>query len=421
MDTAVFENHESEVRGYCRSFPAVFAQASGAHLFDTQGKAYIDFFSGAGALNYGHNPAPIKRKLIEYLERGGITHSLDLFTEAKAKFLQSLVDVILKPRGLDYRVQFTGPTGTNAVESALKLARKVTGREGVISFTNAFHGMTLGSLSVTGSGFKRRGAGVPLHHTSVMPFDGYFGKSVDTLEYLAAFLEDESSGVDRPAAIILETLQAEGGLNTASNAWLRGLEALCREHEMLLIVDDVQVGCGRTGPFFSFERAGLRPDLVCLSKSLGGYGLPLAVTLIRPELDQWEPGEHNGTFRGLNPAFVTAAAALDYWRDEQLERGVAERAKIIRSSLEALRAKYPDLIQDVRGLGLLQGVGCAPETLAREVSRVAFENGLVMETSGAEGNVLKLMPPIVVEEDVLCEGLDRLACSFDRVAAGGDV
>ncbi|MFQ5382458.1 MAG: diaminobutyrate--2-oxoglutarate transaminase [Dehalococcoidia bacterium] len=413
----VFERLESEVRGYCRSFPAVFDRALGSRLFDEKGRPYIDFFSGAGALNYGHNHPHLKRRLLDYLERDGITHALDMATAAKRDLLERFEEVILQPRGLDYKIQFPGPTGTNAVESALKLARKVTGRESIVSFTNAFHGMTLGSLSVTGNGFKRRGAGVPLVHVSAMPFDGYMGEDVDTLDYLAAFLEDDGSGIDLPAAVIVETIQAEGGINVARQSWLQRLEGLCRRYEMLLIVDDIQVGCGRTGPFFSFEELGIRPDLVCLSKSLSGYGLPLALTLIRPDLDVWDPGEHNGTFRGHNPAFVTATAALDFWETKGLHQEVLRKGEVVRGRLEDLACKHESLGAQARGRGLIQGLDCPDAGFASEVSAAAFERGLVLETSGPESTVVKVMPPLVIEDDLLEDGLQILAQSLEAVIA----
>jgi diaminobutyrate-2-oxoglutarate transaminase len=291
MTDEIVHRLESEVRSYCRSFPVVFQRAQGAELFDERGRSYLDFFAGAGTLNYGHNDPTLKERLIEYIAGSGITHGLDMTTSAKCRFLELFEARILKPRKLDYKVMFPGPTGANAVEASLKLARKVTGRSNVISFTNAFHGMTLGALAATGNGEKRAGAGVALSGVTRMPFDGYLGPTVDTLDYLEKALDDPSSGVDAPAALIVETIQAEGGVNVGSIPWLRRLERIARSCGALLIVDDIQVGCGRTGPFFSFERAGLKPDIVCLSKSLSGYGLPLAVVLMRPELDVWKPGD----------------------------------------------------------------------------------------------------------------------------------
>ena len=301
----IFEERESEVRSYCRKWPVVFDRAAGAWLYDEDGRPYLDFFSGAGALNYGHNNPVLKEALLEYLARDGVIHSLDMYTTAKADFLTALDELILRPRGLGYKVQFPGPAGTIAVEAALKLARKVTGRTEVARFTDGFHGMTLGALAVTGNGFYRRAGGLPLSHAERLPFDQSLAGQVPDFSWFDRLLNDSGSGLDLPAAVIVECVQGEGGINVASPSWLRGLADRCRDHEILLIVDDVQMGCGRTGPFFSFEVAGIEPDIVCLSKSISGYGFPLALTLFRRELDAWAPGEHSGTFRGINPALVT--------------------------------------------------------------------------------------------------------------------
>ena len=403
----VFNELESEVRSYIRSFPTTFTKAKGYKLWDIDGKEYIDFFAGAGALNYGHNPPEMKGKLLSYIAEDGIVHSLDMGTKAKENFLQRFHDIILKPRGLEYKTMFTGPTGTNSVESALKLARKVTGRDLVIGFTNAFHGMTLGSLAITGNAFKRHGAGVSLHNSLSMPFDRYLGEDVDTLEYLERFLEDNGSGVALPAAIILETLQGEGGLNSASFEWLQRLEALCRRWDILLIVDDVQVGCGRTGPFFSFEPAGIKPDIVCLSKSIGGYGLPMALTLVKPEYDIWEPGEHNGTFRGHNLAFVTAAEAIEHWwTSDELSKSIEEKGKVVELFLTKLQHTYPQLQGEIRGRGLMRGMACGVEGLAEKICAAAFERGVIMETSGPKSEVFKIMPPLIIDAQGLMKGLE---------------
>ncbi|BAD56144.1 diaminobutyrate--2-oxoglutarate transaminase [Nocardia farcinica] len=412
-ETTVFDQLESNVRGYCRSWPAVFDTARGCVLRDEQGREYLDFFAGAGALNYGHNNPVLKRALLDYLARDGITHGLDMSTVAKRGLLEALRDLVLTPRGLDYKVQFPGPTGANAVEAALKLARKVTGRHAVLNFTNAFHGMSLGALSVTGNAAKRAGAGVPLPHATPMPYDGYLGDG-DGLTWMARMLDDPSSGLDRPAAVIVETVQGEGGVNVAGAAWLRALAELCRTRGILLIVDDVQMGCGRTGPFFSFEAAGITPDIVTLSKSISGYGLPLALVLFRPELDQWAPGEHNGTFRGNNHAFVTARVALEhYWSDDALERGTAARAATTRAALERIAAAVPGL--GVRGRGLVQGLVFADASRAAKVCRAAFDRGLLVETSGSMDEVVKLIPPLTVAEDELAHGLELLGAAVEAV------
>ena len=400
----VFTQLESEVRSYCRSWPVTFERAHGDTLYAEDGTGYLDFFSGAGALNYGHNPHELRQPLIDYLLDDGVVHSLDMHTTAKRDFLVAFSELILKPRNLDYRVMFPGPTGTNAVESALKLARKVSGREHVLSFTNAFHGMTLGSLSVTGNSMKRQGAGIPLTNSSKLPYDSYFEGEVEDFIWLEKVLEDSGSGVDKPAAIIVETVQGEGGLNAARAEWLRTLSELCQRHEIFLIVDDVQAGCGRTGSFFSFEEAGIVPDIVCLSKSISGYGLPMALTLARPGLDaHWEPGEHNGTFRGHNPAFVTGRVALEtFWSDDTFINEVRERSAELRDGLARIAATYGGT---VRGRGLLTGIHFPDLSAAGRIAGVAFDLGLLVETSGPESEVLKIMPPLNISAERLAEGI----------------
>ncbi|MCX2933035.1 diaminobutyrate--2-oxoglutarate transaminase [Mycobacterium sp. CVI_P3] len=407
----VYDTVESEVRSYCRGWPVVMAGASGSWLTDSTGRRYLDFFAGAGALNYGHNNPILKRPLIDYLGRDMIVHSLDMATEAKTAFLETFERLILAPRGVDYKVQFPGPTGTNAVEAALKLARKVTGRESVINFTNAFHGMTLGSLSVTGNSMKRAGAGIPLVHATPMPYDNYFDGVTEDFHWFERVLDDSGGGLNRPAAVIVETVQGEGGLNVARLEWLRALAELCERRDILLIVDDIQMGCGRTGPFFSFEEAGITPDIVTLSKSISGYGLPLALTLFRRELDVWAPGEHNGTFRGHNPAFVTAAAALEgYWRDGAFAAQTAAKGRLMRERLEAVAASYPGI--DARGRGMAQGLKFEDAPAAAEVCRAAFDRGLLVETSGPSDEVVKLLPPLTTSESEINYGMDILAESI---------
>ncbi|EYT48863.1 diaminobutyrate--2-oxoglutarate transaminase [Kocuria sp. UCD-OTCP] len=417
MSTSIFEDLESDVRSYCRSWPVVFETARGSRLHAEDGESYLDFFSGAGALNYGHNDPDLKRALLEYLAADGVVHSLDTYTTAKRRFLTAFEHHVLRPRGLDHKVQFTGPTGTNSVEAALKLARLNTGRTGVTAFTNAFHGMTLGSLSVTGNAMKRNGAGVPLPFATTAPYDGYLDDPSWGLSWLARTWADSSSGVERPAAVIVETVQGEGGLNAARAGWLRELEALCRAHEVLLIVDDVQAGCGRTGTFFSFEDAGITPDIVCLSKSISGYGLPMALVLLRPELDIWQPGQHNGTFRGNNAAFVTGTAALEkYWADGgTFQRSVVERGRQLGEGLTRIAA----LVEGAtcRGRGLLAGVHFPDPELAERIAGAAFERHLLVETSGARSEVLKAMPALNISQEDLDEGLELLMDATRAVLA----
>lgn len=410
VSTEIFERRESAVRSYCRTWPKVFDRAVGSFLYDGDGRAYLDFFTGASALNYGHNNPALKRALLDYLAGDRVIHSLDMHTAAKAEFLTAFDEIILQPRRLDYRVQFPGPGGANAVEAALKLARKVTGRTEVISFTGAFHGMTLGALAVTGSKFHRGGAGVPLPHAVQVPFGCRLDGGDPGSPGIDHRVQNRGVGLDDVAAVIVETVQGEGGINVAPLGWLSDLADLCQRHGILLIVDDVQMGCGRTGPFFSFEAAGITPDIICLSKSIGGYGLPLALTLIRPDLDIWKPGEHNGTFRGINPAFVTGTAALRvYWQDEVLEHSTLAKGQRIAAALTELAVSVPGTRMHSRGRGLAHGLALEHGELARKVSSAAFERGLLVETAGSDDEVIKLLPPLTASEVEIEQGLAILA------------
>ncbi|MBN9472579.1 MAG: diaminobutyrate--2-oxoglutarate transaminase [Bordetella sp. SCN 67-23] len=418
MDLKIFDRLESEVRGYIRSFPVVFSKAKGSLLFDEEGRQYIDLFAGAGTLNYGHNNPVLKQPLLDYVQADGVVHGLDMATSAKKDFLEAFERLVLKPRGMKYTLQFTGPTGTNAVEAALKLARRVKQRPNIVSFTHGFHGVSAGSLSATANAKYREAAGVSLGNTTFIPYDGYFGPDVDTMAYFERMLEDRSSGMDTPAAVIVETVQGEGGVNVATLRWLQELQRLCRRHDMLLIVDDIQVGCGRTGTFFSFESAGIQPDIVTLSKSLSGFGLPMAMVLIKPELDIWKPGEHNGTFRGNNLAFVTAQQALEhYWSDGAFTCEIQAKETMVRDWLENMVHSHPEADLSVRGRGLIQGLVSGVPGLANKIAAQAFKGGVVIETSGANDEVLKLLPALTIEEDLLRQALEVLDRAVAEVVA----
>jgi len=417
----IFDEIESEVQSYARAFPRVFHKAQGEFLYDEDGKQYLDFLAGAGTLNYGHNNPLFKKKLLEYIHEDGITHGLDLHTKAKGEFMETFNEKILKPRDYEYVMQFTGPTGTNAVEAALKLARNVTGREHIIAFTNGFHGVSLGALAATGNSHHRGAAGVSLSGTFRMPYDGYMGDDVNTTAYLEKVLSDSSSGIDLPAAVIVETVQGEGGVNVASFEWLRNLEAICRKHGILLIVDDIQAGCGRTGTYFSFEEAGIKPDIITLSKSLSGYGTPFAVVLIKPELDQWRPGEHNGTFRGNNFAFVTAKAAIDhYWSDDAFSKEIKRKGGYVSQRLEDIVDNYGEGNFSTRGRGMFQGINCINGDIAGKITHNAFQNGMIIETSGADDQVVKFFCPLIISDENLKRGIDIVEQAVKEVCAKQD-
>lgn len=407
-DASVFGRLESNVRSYCRSFPTVFRRAKGAYLYDQDGAEYLDFFAGAGALNYGHNPDVIKARLIDYLQHDGLTHALDMYTGAKQQFLETFHRLILAPKGLKYKLQFCGPTGADAVEAALKLARKVTRRSGVFAFMGGYHGMSLGALAATSNRFNRSGAGQPLNGVTFMPFPAAgCGTLFDTIEYLRMVLADSHSGVDIPAAIIVEPIQAEGGVNVPPQGWLKRLRELCDAFHILLIADEVQVGCGRSGPFFAFEHAGIVPDMVVLSKSISGYGLPMSLVLMKPELDAWSPGEHCGTFRGNQLAFVAAAAALEQFVQQDFPARTQRRENEVRTFLHK-EIKPLHAAIAIRGAGLIWGIdvaGAGGETYAREVARRCFQRKLIIERAGRGDTVLKIMPPLTIEPEQLQQGL----------------
>ena len=414
----IFEEIESEVQSYARSFPRVFNKAQGEYLYDTEGNQYLDFLAGAGTLNYGHNNPVFKKELLKYIEADGITHGLDLHTKAKGNFLNTFNDMILKPRNMDYIVQFTGPTGANAVETAMKLARKIKQRETIISFTNGYHGVTLGALATTGNQHHRGGAGMLLTGVDTLPYDGYMGDDMDTTAYLDKVLTDSSSGVDHPAAIILETVQGEGGITAASYGWLQNIEKICKKHDILLIVDDIQAGCGRTGTFFSFDEVGIQPDIITMSKSLSGYGLPFAMVLFKPEHDIWKPGEHNGTFRGNNLAFVTAEAAIKhFWSDDLFSKEVKRKGKYMYDRINKIIDQYGEGNFSSRGRGMFQGINCVSGDLASKITKLAFKNGLMIETSGADDHVIKFLCPLTISDQNLKKGIDILEDAIETVCA----
>lgn len=414
MDT-VYESRESNVRSYCRMFSAEFHSAQGTNIRDTKGNIYLDFFSGCGSLNYGHNHPVLKDALINYIQASGLSMSLDLHSNAKRMFMSNLQDIALAPRGLDYKMQFTGPTGANAVEAAIKLARKVTGRWNIVAFTNGFHGCSLGALAATGSS-HHRGASAPLlSNVTRQPYDGYFGPEIDTAAQLEKLLDDPSSGIDKPAAFIVEGLQGEGGLNAARPDWLRAIARIAKERGILLILDEIQTGFGRSGDLFSFQQSGITPDVVTLAKSVSGFGLPMAMVLFRPELDCWEPGEHNGTFRGNNLAFVTGSAALThFWSSGDFMQDVREKSDWLAMRLTQIASAF-DLT--TKGRGMMQGIDVVSPDLCTAIRKLCYERGLLVEAAGPRDEVLKLMPPLTVTQDELEQGLSIVQAAFEQTFA----
>jgi diaminobutyrate-2-oxoglutarate transaminase len=352
----------------------------------------------------------MKKAIIDFLNADGVAHNLDTSTTTKRDFMEAFVETIQKPRGWNYKMQFTGPTGTNAVEAALKLARRVTGRQTVIAFTHGFHGMTLGSLACTANSYFRNAAGVPLDHVQRFPF----GKS---MQEMSAIYADPSSGYEPPAAVLVEAIQAEGGVNVATKEWLQELQAFAQSRGALFIIDDIQAGCGRTGSYFSFDGMGLDPDIITLAKGIGGFGTPLAMNLVKPEHDKhWSPGEHTGTFRGQGISFVAGREALRYFEDDSFCNEVKRKGEFMAERLNEIASAQGAKGFAVRGKGMMQGLDTQDGAVAKEIVSRCFQNGLLLGGCGPAGRVVKLIPPLTIPDADLEEGLDILATSTQQLA-----
>jgi diaminobutyrate-2-oxoglutarate transaminase len=401
-----FDEIESNVRYYCRRWPAVFSTARGSTIVDEDGIEYLDFFAGAGALSYGHNNPVLVDVAIEHLRAGKILHSLDTFTVEKRRFLDAMQRHVLAPRQLDMVIQTVGPTGATAVEAALQLAQRITGHRAVVGFAGSYHGMTYRTASISAS-MAGRATSAHLKDFVALPFVANVTEA--DLELLDRTLRSPVDG-QRIGAVIIEPTQGEGGARPFDPAYLRAIREIARELGILVIADEVQAGVGRTGPFFSFEGSALDPDIVCVSKSISGLGLPMALNLIRRGLDAWTPGEFSGTFRGNNLAFATSAAMLEtYWTDSNLEKGTEQRGLIVRAGLEEMSRQYGNGSFVVRGNGLLCGLDVGDTQLATDIAEAAFERQLIVETCGAGDTTVKLLPVLVIDEEQLADGLTRLS------------
>jgi diaminobutyrate-2-oxoglutarate transaminase len=408
-EMATFEQHESEIRAYCRAVPTVFKKSSNAIMTDENDKEYIDFFAGAGVLNFGHNNPKMKEAVIDFIQRDGVVHSLDMFTDVKRDFINTFVKTVLEPRNMaDRKLQFTGPTGTNAVEAALKLARKVTGRTEVVACNRGFHGMTLGALACTANNAFRSSSGVPLTHVIRGTFD-----DMRALELMEQKFKDAGSGLTPPAAFLIEPVQAEGGVRVASKEWLQGVQKLANDLGALFILDDIQAGCGRCGSYFSFDDMGVDPDIIILAKGLGGFGTPIGMLVNKPEYDKaWGPGQHTGTFRGQGISFVAGKVGLEYFSDDSFVNEAKQKGETIRATLDELQAKYE--IVDVRQKGLMLAIEFQTAQIAKDVASTCFENGLIIGACST-GEILKFIPPLTIEKQNLEKGLDIFANAVAKV------
>jgi diaminobutyrate-2-oxoglutarate transaminase len=422
----VIKQLESNARTYASTFEAIFESGSGIRMRDQAGREIIDCLSCAGALPLGHNHPEVNQALMQFFSSGQVQQALDLSTPAKFHFIDTLFGLLPKEFAQRARIQFCSPSGSDAVEAAMKLTRIATGRQTIIAFSGAYHGMTSGALAAMGNLDAKSGSGAkggdvhfaPYPYRYRCPF-GSNGSETDSLSihYLRNLLNDPESGVTKPAAVIVEIVQGEGGCIPASAEWLRALRQITREHDIPLVIDEVQTGFGRTGRMFAFQHAEIYPDVLVLSKAVGG-GFPLAVVVYDKSLDVWSRGKHAGTFRGNQIGMIAGKVSMDIIQRDRLDVHASAMGALLTEGLHELKQVHPEL-GDVRGRGLMIGVevihpaqdgvrGPQDGALSKSIKQAAFKQGLLLETGGRHGAVLRMLPPLIVNKSDVGDILDRL-------------
>ncbi|MDD5035268.1 MAG: diaminobutyrate--2-oxoglutarate transaminase [Methylococcaceae bacterium] len=422
---------ESNARSYPRKLPIAIRRAEGIHVEDADGRRYIDCLAGAGALALGHYHPVVVEAVQRAVSDGVPWQTLDLTTPVRDAFVEELFGSLPREFAESARIQFCGPSGADAIEAALKLVKTATGRRSILAFHGAYHGMTHGALSLTGeTGPKLAVAGLmaevhflPFPYAYRCPFNlGGEASWQASIAYIERLLDDTNSGIAPPAGLILEAVQGEGGVIPAPNEWLREIRRITFEREIPLIVDEVQTGVGRTGLLYAFEHAGIQPDVLVLSKAVGG-GLPLSALVYRENLDHWQPGAHAGTFRGNQLAMAAGTATLRHVKEQRLDRHADAMGQRLQAHLHRARSDSPHL-GDVRGRGLMIGaeivdpraepdrLGARPpcRELARRIQRECLERGLILELGGRQGSVARFLPPLIVTEN----DIDRIAGIFEE-------
>ncbi|MBB3104566.1 diaminobutyrate-2-oxoglutarate transaminase [Azomonas macrocytogenes] len=393
-------------------------RARGIHVEDMEGRRFIDCLAGAGTLALGHNHPVVVEAIRQVLADELPLHTLDLTTPVKDRFVQDLFAVLPAAFSKNAKIQFCGPTGTDAVEAALKLVRTATGRSTVLAFQGGYHGMSQGALSLMGNLKAKLPLGallsqgvqfLPYPYEYRCPFGvgGQEGIKIN-LNYIKNLLNDPEGGVLPPAAVIVEAVQGEGGMIPAAKEWLQGLRELTAAAGIPLILDEIQSGFGRTGKMFAFEHAEIVPDVIVLSKAIGG-SLPLSVVVYQDKFDKWEPGAHAGTFRGNQMAMAAGSAVIRYIESENLISHAADMGALLRERLSAFQKYFPEL-GEIRGLGLMIGVeivdpagpvdalGHPPfnSLLASRIQRECLKRGLILELGGRQGCVVRFLPPLII-------------------------
>jgi diaminobutyrate-2-oxoglutarate transaminase len=429
------EQLESAVRSYPRRFPIVIKRAHGALVEDTSGQVYLDCLAGAGALALGHNHPEITQEIIASIQAGLPFQTLDVTTPVKDAFIREVMQFLPSDFAQDVRIQFCGPSGSDAVEASIKLAKQFTGRNNIVSFHGAYHGMTNGSQSLMGNlGAKERRTGLmPDVHFFPYPYNlrckfGLGGEEGEkaSIRYIESVLHDQESGIVKPAALILEPIQGEGGVLPTSPYWLREIRRITRDLDILLILDEIQCGIGRSGCHFAFEYAGIEPDILIMSKAIGG-GLPLSCLVFKQRFDNWNPGEHAGTFRGNQLAMVAGAKTLQIIQRDNLSSHAAQMGERLIGKLRVLQERHA-CIAEVRGKGLMVGVEMAfPDQvdalgqplanpqLANQIQHAALKNGLIIEKGGRHGAVLRFLPPLNITEAQIDFAVNAFADAIESV------
>lgn len=420
---------ESNARSYPRKLPIAIRRAEGLYVSDAEGRRYMDCLCGAGTLALGHNHPVVVNAIREHLDEGYPLHTLDLTTPVKHRFVEELFSTLPASFASQARIQFCSPSGADAVEAAIKLVKTATGRSGMVAFRGGYHGQTHGALALMGnlgpkiSGLMPNVTFQPYPYAYRCPLGHADCGGCNCASYTRQALTDPEGGILRPAGMILEVVQGEGGVIPAPTEWLRDIRALSTDLQIPLIVDEVQTGWGRTGSLYAFEQSGIVPDVLVLSKAIGG-SLPLAVIVYRQELDVWKPGAHAGTFRGNQLAMATGLATLDFIREHDVIGNVNAMSARFLNQLDGLQREHA-FIGDVRGKGLMLGMEIIEPNqvddlgrpagsgrIAREIQAACFAEGLIVELGGRHGAVMRLLPPLNInanQVDAVCDAV-RKAC-----------
>jgi diaminobutyrate-2-oxoglutarate transaminase len=417
------ERLESSAFKYPRSIPLALAEGRGATLKDVDGNIYIDFFAGIGVLNVGYSTPPVLEAARKQEEK--LIHTLDFPTAPRIKLMERLNEIAPGRLKGSAKMLFGGPTGGDAIEGAIKLAKYNTERRPLIAFVGSYHGQTTAALSVTsGKSFKQDYLPL-LADVHFLPYPYPYRPplgsdpascGVRCVEYLDDILKDPYSGVPEPAAIIVEPIQGEGGIIVPPDDFLPELARLAKDHSIPLIIDEIQTGFGRTGKMFACEHWDVTPDIMPLAKAVGGIGYPLSGCLYHQDLDTWGPGAHIGTFRGHAVAMAAGKAAIDFIQEHKLTEHAAKLGEYIKGRLEELQGET-ECIGDVRGKGLFIGIEFIKDRktkepyqeIVKEIQRRCFQKGLLIWTAGHYGNVVRFIPPLVITEELVQRGLNIFA------------